>query len=116
MSERGVEREGAGRMAARSRLGGLVRGLGPLATTALVVGNMIGSGIYVVPGQLAELAGPLGLVAWAINTAGYLCLTSVFADLGGAYPVSAAGCRRSRAGRSATSRRSRSATCTGCAR
>jgi APA family basic amino acid/polyamine antiporter len=49
---------------------------------------MIGSGIYVVPGQLAELAGPLGLVAWAINTAGYLCLTAVFADLGGAYPVS----------------------------
>ena len=66
----------------------LVRGLGPLATTSLVVGNMIGSGIYVVPAGLAEVAGPLGLVAWAINTAGYLCLTSVFADLGGAYPVS----------------------------
>jgi APA family basic amino acid/polyamine antiporter len=49
---------------------------------------MIGSGIYVVPAGLAETAGPLGLVAWAINTAGYLCLTSVFADLGGAYPVS----------------------------
>lgn len=78
----------AGSQAAGSQAGGLVRGLGPLATTALVVGNMIGSGIYVVPGQLAELAGPLGLVAWAINTAGYLCLTSVFADLGGAYPVS----------------------------
>ena len=66
----------------------LVRGLGPVATTALVVGNMIGSGIYVVPAGLAEVAGPLGLVAWAINTAGYLCLTCVFADLGGAYPVS----------------------------
>lgn len=66
----------------------LVRGLGPVATTALVVGNMIGSGIYVVPAGLAETAGPLGLVAWAINTAGYLCLTAVFADLGGAYPVS----------------------------
>lgn len=59
-----------------------------MATTALVVGNMIGSGIYVVPAGLAETAGPLGLVAWAINTAGYLCLTAVFADLGGAYPVS----------------------------
>jgi len=66
----------------------LIRGLGPVATTALVVGNMIGSGIYVVPAGLAELAGPLGLAAWAINTAGYLCLTAVFADLGGAYPVS----------------------------
>jgi APA family basic amino acid/polyamine antiporter len=66
----------------------LIRGLGPVATTALVVGNMIGSGIYVVPAGLAETAGPLGLAAWAINTAGYLCLTAVFADLGGAYPVS----------------------------
>jgi len=66
----------------------LVRGLGPIATTALVVGNMIGSGIYVVPAGLAETAGPLGLVAWVINTLGYLCLTCVFADLGGAYPVS----------------------------
>ena len=74
-------------MAARSA-SAMVRGLGPVATTALVVGNMIGSGIYVVPAGLAETAGPLGLVAWAINTLGYLCLTSVFADLGGAYPVS----------------------------
>ncbi|MDC0668754.1 APC family permease [Nannocystis radixulma] len=67
---------------------GMVRGLGLVATTALVVGNMIGSGIYVIPSSLAETAGPLGLVAWAINAAGYLCLTAVFADLGGAYPVS----------------------------
>lgn len=66
----------------------MVRGLGLVATTALVVGNMIGSGIYVIPSSLAETAGPLGLVAWAINAAGYLCLTAVFADLGGAYPVS----------------------------
>lgn len=66
----------------------LIRGLSPLATTALVVGNMIGSGIYVIPSSLADTAGPLGLVAWAINTGGYLCLTAVFADLGGAYPVS----------------------------
>jgi len=67
---------------------GMVRGLGLVATTALVVGNMIGSGIYVIPSSLADTAGPLGLVAWAINAAGYLCLTAVFADLGGAYPVS----------------------------
>ncbi|MDC0717684.1 APC family permease [Nannocystis bainbridge] len=67
---------------------GMFRGLGLVATTALVVGNMIGSGIYVIPSSLAETAGPLGLVAWAINAAGYLCLTAVFADLGGAYPVS----------------------------
>jgi APA family basic amino acid/polyamine antiporter len=68
--------------------GRLVRGLGPLAAVALVVGNIIGAGIYVVPGSLAELAGPLALVAWAINLAAYLCLAGVFADLGGAYPIS----------------------------
>lgn len=66
----------------------LIRGLGPVATTALVVGNMIGSGIFVIPASLAQEAGPVGLIAWAVNAAGYLCLTAVFADLGGAYPVS----------------------------
>ena len=78
----------AGARAEETASASLVRGLGPIATTSLVVGNMIGSGIYVVPAGLAEVAGPLGLAAWAINTAGYLCLTCVFADLGGAYPVS----------------------------
>lgn len=68
--------------------GRLVRGLGPIATVALVVGNIIGAGIYVVPGSLAAMAGPLALVAWLINLAAYFCLAAVFADLGGAYPIS----------------------------
>ncbi len=68
--------------------GALVRGLGPIAAIALVTGNMIGSGIFVIPASLAETAGPIGLLAWVINVLGYLCLTAVFADLGGAYPVS----------------------------
>jgi len=55
---------------------------------ALVVGNIIGAGIYVVPGSLAAMAGPLALVAWLINLAAYFCLAAVFADLGGAYPIS----------------------------
>ncbi len=66
----------------------LVRGLGPIAAVALVVGNIIGAGIYVVPGSLAGIAGPLALVAWVINVAAYFCLAAVFADLGGAYPIS----------------------------
>ncbi|MCA9714067.1 MAG: APC family permease [Myxococcales bacterium] len=68
--------------------GALVRGLGPVAAIALVTGNMIGSGIFVIPASLAETAGPIGLLAWLVNVLGYLCLTAVFADLGGAYPVS----------------------------
>lgn len=66
----------------------LVRGLGPIATTALVAGNMVGSGIFVIPGLLATVAGPVSLVAWGAVAAAYLVLTSIYADLSEAYPVS----------------------------
>jgi APA family basic amino acid/polyamine antiporter len=66
----------------------LVRGLGPIATTALVAGNMIGSGIFVVPAALADVAGPAALLAWGLVAAGFLCLVAVYADLAGAYPIS----------------------------
>src|SRR5439155_10614016 len=51
-------------------------------------GNMIGSGVYVTPGSIAADVGPVSLLAWGITALWYLCLTTVFADLGGAYPVS----------------------------
>jgi APA family basic amino acid/polyamine antiporter len=70
-----------------SQPGRLVRGLGPWAATALVAGNIIGSGVYIVPASLAETTGPLSLAAWLVNAAGFLALAAVFADLGGAYPV-----------------------------
>lgn len=70
------------------RVGRLVRGLGPIAIVALAAGNVVGSGIYVMPAQLAEAAGPLSLVALVGVAAGYLCLTSVFADLVAAFPIS----------------------------
>jgi amino acid transporter len=66
---------------------GLIRGLGPIATTALVVGNIIGSGIYVIPASLAEIAGPVSLLAWAVVAVGYACLAMVYTDLASAYPV-----------------------------
>jgi APA family basic amino acid/polyamine antiporter len=66
---------------------GLVRGLGPIATTALVVGNIVGSGIYVIPASLAEIAGPVSLLAWGIVAAGYACLAIVYADLASVHPV-----------------------------
>ena len=66
----------------------LVRGLGPFATTALVAGNMIGSGIFIVPAALASVAGPVSLVAWGLVAVGFLCLVAVYADLASAYPVS----------------------------
>lgn len=73
---------------AEAERGELRRGLGPIAATALVAGNIIGSGIYVVPGTLAADLGPASLIAWGLTAAGYFCLLCVFADLGGAYPIS----------------------------
>ena len=67
--------------------GHLVRGLGLVSATALVAGNIIGSGIYVIPASLAEAAGPLSLLAWPIVAIGYLCLNAVYADLAEVYPV-----------------------------
>ncbi len=67
--------------------GRLVQGLGPWAATALVAGNVIGSGIYVIPASLADAAGPLSLLAWPVVAVSYLALNAVYADLGEAYPI-----------------------------
>jgi APA family basic amino acid/polyamine antiporter len=49
-------------------------------TVALVMGNMIGSGIFLVPASLAPYGG-LSLVGWLVSTAGALFLAAVFAHL-----------------------------------
>src|SRR5262245_20523695 len=67
--------------------GTLVQGLGVWASTALVAGNVIGSGIYVIPASLADAAGPLSLLAWPIVALGYLALNAVYSDLAEAYPI-----------------------------
>ena len=66
--------------------GRLVQGLGVGSATALVAGNIIGSGIYVIPASLADAAGPLSLLAWPIVAAAYLALNAVYADLAEVYP------------------------------
>ncbi len=67
--------------------GRLVQGLGVWGATALVAGNIIGSGIYVIPASLADAAGPLSLLAWPIVAAGYFALNAVYSDLAEAYPI-----------------------------
>ena len=67
--------------------GKLARGLGLTSMVALVVGNVVASGIFVMPAQLAETAGPVALVAWVGCSLAFLILATVFADLGGTYPV-----------------------------
>lgn len=63
---------------------GRVIGLG--ACLALVVGNLIGSGIYLLPASLAPL-GWNALIGWIVTTAGALCLAHVFARLSAHLPA-----------------------------
>ena len=53
------------------------REIGLVTATALVLGNMIGSGVFLLPASLASFGG-YGLVGWLISTAGALLLASVF--------------------------------------
>ena len=56
------------------------RGVGPLAATVLVAGNMIGSGVFMLPASLAA-TGSSTIIAWIISSAGALALAGVFAAL-----------------------------------
>ncbi|MCL6586333.1 MAG: amino acid permease [Anoxybacillus sp.] len=50
--------------------------------TALVVGNMVGSGIFMLPRSLAEAASPLGVIlAWLLTGGGVLMTALVFGNL-----------------------------------
>ena len=51
--------------------------LGLLTVTSLVVGGMIGSGIFTLPSTLAQFGG-LGLSGWIISAIGALILAKVF--------------------------------------
>ena len=52
----------------------LKRSLGLWMTTALVVGNMIGSGIFLLPASLAAEAGPVSILGWVFTGAGAILL------------------------------------------
>ena len=66
----------------------LERRLGPLDATAIVVGSMIGSGIFIVSAESSRLVGSPGwlLVAWAL--AGVMTITGALscAELAAMYP------------------------------
>lgn len=73
------------------------RQLGLWMATSLVIGNMIGSGIFLLPASLAPYGG-YGIVGWLITAAGALMLAVVFARLarripraGGPYAYARAG-------------------------
>jgi basic amino acid/polyamine antiporter, APA family len=61
------------------------RPLGFWMATALVVGNIIGSGVYLLPAQLAPY-GRNSLLAWLFTATGAVLLAVVFAALSRAFP------------------------------
>ncbi|MGQ0732556.1 MAG: amino acid permease [Acidobacteriota bacterium] len=62
------------------------RVLGFWAAVSIVVGNMIGSGVFLLPASLAAYRG-LSLIGWGISTAGAVLLALVFARLSGQLPA-----------------------------
>ena len=65
----------------------LKKGLSLWMLVALVVGNMIGSGIFLLPASLAPY-GSISILAWIITAAGSILLAFLFVDLNKAYPQS----------------------------
>lgn len=65
----------------------LKRELGLGAATAIVVGNMMGSGVFTSPQTLAQVANPYtNMWAWVITGIGSVLLALSFANLGTLYP------------------------------
>ncbi len=67
----------------------LKREMGLWTTTAMVIGNMIGSGVFLLPALLAGVViiyGSSILFAWVVTGAGAMVLAAVFATMGRAYP------------------------------
>lgn len=57
-----------------------VKKLGYWSATALVMGNMIGGGIFLLPAALASF-GSISLLGWVISAIGSICLALIFSRL-----------------------------------
>jgi len=66
----------------------LVRGLGAWATMAMVVGHIIGTGVFLVPSSMARATGSVGLVflVWIVGGVLSLFGALTIAELGAAMP------------------------------
>lgn len=75
-----------------------VKKIGLITTTSLVVGNMIGAGIFLLPATLAKY-GSISLLGWLFTATGALILAKIFSNFskiivnksGGPYTYSKAG-------------------------
>src|SRR5581483_9348752 len=88
----GIDRQSKARGERAASASGLVRALGPI--DAIVIGSMIGSGIFIVSAESSRLSGAPGwlLLAWAIaglmTITGALCcseLATMMPRAGGVY-------------------------------
>lgn len=61
------------------------RTIGLGRATSLVVGNIVGSGLLMLPVTLGKF-GSLGVIGWAITAIGAVCLSLVFASLSKRFP------------------------------
>lgn len=66
--------------------GNLKRTMGLWMATALVIGNMVGSGIFLLPASLAGAAGPVSIVGWLFTGVGAMLLALVFARMARTFP------------------------------
>ncbi|MDN3656013.1 amino acid permease [Ferruginibacter paludis] len=64
--------------------------LGLWTSTSLVVGNMIGAGVFLMPATLASY-GSISLVGWVFATAGAFLLAKVFSNLSKLMPLADGG-------------------------
>src|SRR5580765_6484456 len=68
---------------------GLVRGLGPWQAASLVVGTIIGTGVFIKTATMAQLGGSAGwvLAAWAAGAVLSLAGAMTYAELGAMFPA-----------------------------
>lgn len=64
--------------------------LGLIQSTSLVIGNMIGSGIFLLPASLA-VYGNIGLLSWLFSFMGAMLLSIIFGKLSILMPSTAGG-------------------------
>ncbi|ETO39496.1 amino acid permease [Thermoanaerobacterium aotearoense] len=65
----------------------LKKDIGLFIATALVTGNMMGSGIFMLPATLASKSGPgATILAWLVTGIGSILLALSFANLGSRIP------------------------------
>src|SRR5438046_10090440 len=75
-------------LAARPEPSDLIRGLGLWSATAIVIGDTIGTGIFLVTSDMARAVGSAKLVfaAWIIGGLIVLCGAFCYGELGAAFP------------------------------